>query len=95
MPWFCPWCCDVHLEPTELTLSPWVTKCPAKRVEATQPVVLMRGQALFIGPHLLRGYPDDLPDKLYDVIERLAQYDFKNGLRHQWLASPPVGMEIA
>lgn len=54
------------------------------------PIVLQLGYPLFIGPHLLKGHPDNLPDALWGVLESRLGDDLQNGPRHEWLASPPL-----
>jgi len=60
-----------------------------------RPVVLRRGPAIFIGTHLLgrflvTGDPDDLPSKLWDVVDDLVTADLEGGHRSRWLLSPPI-----
>jgi hypothetical protein len=90
--WIDPFNGELHIVAEELTLSP----APAKSFVDGRTVVLVRGQAIFVGPQLLgefrqTGEWKDLPDKLWDVIERLTLYEMEAlGRRDRWLRSPPV-----
>jgi hypothetical protein len=59
--------------------------CPHNRA-----TVLLRGDPIFVGQQLWKGYPDSLPDALHEVLERHFEDDLKRGQRSKWLGSPPV-----
>ena len=59
-------------------------------------VMLQLGQAIFVGPQLLGAFRqtgewNDLPDKLWDVLEDLAYREMQvTGNRDRWMLTPPV-----
>jgi hypothetical protein len=53
-------------------------------------VLLRFGEEIFVGGHLLKGYPDNLPDALSRLLAGHVGHDLANGQRHKWLCSPPV-----
>ena len=73
----------MHVLTEELTIFPFVHRASG------WPIVLKAGAPIFVGRHLLRGHPNDLPDKLWDILEDHFEDD-RRGRRHHWLASPPV-----
>lgn len=78
---------NVHVLSEEITILPFTY---AHRSFPDLPIVLKAGAPIFVGRHLFRGHPDDLPDALWDVLESHFEEDWKAGRRHHWLASPPV-----
>ena len=86
--WFCQHCYELHEETIEPTLSPWLTHCPGCTDPATRPVVLL-GRALWVGPHLLRGYPDDL-DRLLNMLGEWQPIRPEERSAAPWLLSPPT-----
>lgn len=82
--WSCPYCGDIKLIPEELTLWPHFGECRFGKV------VLRPGSEVFIGSHLLTGYPDQLPDRLRVVLSRLAALERENGHESRWMVSRPI-----
>jgi hypothetical protein len=82
--WCCPYCGGTNLITEELTLWPHLVEC------RYGPVVLQPGQEIFIGSHLLSGYPDALSDRLAKVLARLAVKERESGYESRWIATKPI-----
>ena len=68
----------------EVTAFPHIVGC------YSQPVILQLGTAVFVGQHLLSGYPDGLPDRLMTVLDRLHDVELQHGYRYRWIAAEAV-----
>jgi hypothetical protein len=82
--WACPYCGKINLVPEELTLWPHLTEC------RYGPVILQQGPEIFLGSHLLVGYPEALPDRLRNILQRLAATEREGGHESRWIATRPL-----
>jgi hypothetical protein len=83
----CPHCGDVKLISEEITLWPFVVACDGAGPLKGLPVVLRLGQAIFVGPHLLR--PEKV-ERLISVLGKAHQDDLTFGHGGRWVESRAV-----